>query len=369
MAKRPLTFSRELTGDCVDEIVADGVRAEELGFHAVWVPDHLVDIHPLQAITDTWTVLAFIGAKTKRIRLGSGVTDIQRIHPAKIANIVATLDNLTKGRAALGIGSGEIMNTRPYGLPWEDKKIRIRRLKETIQVVKLLWSASYEKSANFTGEFYSLRDAHLSLAPVQKPGPPVYVGSFSSKGTLRLVGELADGWYPGSQNTLEGFREKVNFIREAASKSERNPDGLDIIASIPTIICTDETKEAKLLPEIEQALKTTLILSQYMLPLVGIDEGALPEPLPKELDYQLATPGPAYDQALQEAVRKLKIPREVLAKAIEALIAFGSVDECLSKIEKFIEAGATQIFFANFVSGRENYELISKEIFPRLSRA
>ncbi len=84
MTKNSITFSRELTGDNIDDIVADGVEADRLGFDIAWVPDHLVDIRPPQAITDAWTTLAFIGAKTQKLRLGSGVTDIQRIHPAKI---------------------------------------------------------------------------------------------------------------------------------------------------------------------------------------------------------------------------------------------------------------------------------------------
>jgi len=367
MTSRGLTFSRELTGDNIDTIVADGIEAERLGFDTVWVPDHLVDISPVQAMTDTWTTLAFIGAKTQKIRLGSGVTDIQRMHPAKIANSVATLDRLTKGRAILGIGAGEIMNTKPYGIPWEEKKIRIRRLRETIEVAKLLWSSSYGKSVSYSGEFYSLYDAHLSLSPVQKPGPPVYIGAFSSKGMLRLTGELAEGWYPGSQNTPDAYREKVKLIKDAEIKAGRTGD-IDMIASLPTIICTDEKRKAQLLDEIKLSLKTTLILSQYMLPVIGIEEGDLIEPLPKELDYQLATPGPPYDKALSNAVQRLSIPEEIMEKAIESFIAFGSVDHCISVIEKFVDAGASQIFFANFVSSRENYELIAKEIIPRLSK-
>lgn len=365
MARSKLSFSRELTGDNIDNIVADGVEAEELGFDAVWVPDHLVDISPVQAMTDAWTTLAYIGAKTGKIRLGSGVTDIQRIHPAKIANIVATLDNLTKGRATLGIGSGEIMNTRPFGIPWEEKKVRIRRLEETIQIVKLLWASSYGRPANFSGEFYSLHDAHLSLPPVQKPGPPVYIGSFSSKGTLRLAGRLGDGWYPGSQNTPEHFRQKVELIRSAAKEAGRSPDDLDVIASVPTIIAEDEESRSRLMKEIKKSLKTTLVLSQYMMDFVGAGGG---NQLPKELDYQLATPGPVYDQALMAAVEKLEVPNEALERAAGELIAFGTVDECISTIEKFVKAGATQIFFANFVASRENYRLIATEIIPRLTR-
>jgi len=363
MTGKQLTFSRELTGDNIDEIVADGVEAERLGFDTAWVPDHLVDIHPVQAMTDAWTTLAFIGAKTQRIKLGSGVTDVQRMHPAKIANIVATLDNLTKGRAILGIGAGEIMNTRPFGIAWEEKKIRIRRLAEIIRVSKLLWSSTFEKPVNFQGEFYSLKDAHLSLAPIQKPSPPVYIGAFSSKGMLRLTGELAEGWYPGSQNTPEDFRKKVELVKESATKAGRSPDEIDMIASVPTIVCKDKSQKSRYLAEIKQSLKTTIILSQYMLEMFGLKDS---HPLPKELDYQLATPGPEYDRALCAAVEKFEIADEIVDRAINEIMAFGSVDECISTLEKFIRAGATQIFFANFVASRENYRLISEEIFPRL---
>jgi phthiodiolone/phenolphthiodiolone dimycocerosates ketoreductase len=368
LSKRKLTFSRELVGENLDQIVADGVEAERLGFDVVWVPDHLVDIEPPQSISDAWTTLAFIGAKTERVRLGSGVTDIQRTHPAKIANIVSTLDNLTKGRAILGIGAGEIMNTKPYGMPWEEKKIRIRRLRETIQVIKLLWSSSFGHGVNFSGEFYALHNAHLSLSPLQKPGPPVYIGAFSSKGMFRIAGELAQGWYPGSQNTPEALREKVKIIHDAAIKAGRSPNEIDIIASIPTIVCTEESQRASLLKEIRQSLKATLILSQYLFGVIGIDEEALGLTIPKELDYQFATPGPEFEKALAKALEDLVIPEEVMERAIARIIAFGSPEECASVIEKFIGAGATQIFFTNFVASRENYRRIAKEVIPILSR-
>src|ERR1700730_17493670 len=70
-----LKFSRELVGDEIQQVVEDGVRSERLGFDYVWVPDHLVDIRPLMAIFDAWTTLAYIGARTNSIKLGSGVTD------------------------------------------------------------------------------------------------------------------------------------------------------------------------------------------------------------------------------------------------------------------------------------------------------
>ncbi len=111
------------------------------------------------------------------------------------------------------------MNTRPFGIPWEEKKIRIQRLREIITVTKLLWRSSYDQPVSFAGDFYSLSNAHLSLSPLQKPGPPVYIGAFSSKGMLRIAGEMAEGWYPGSQNTPEAFHEKVKLDSDRGRKS------------------------------------------------------------------------------------------------------------------------------------------------------
>ena len=167
MSKNKLLFSRELVGEKIDDVISDGIESEKLGFDMVWEPDHLVDIKPLLAIFDAWTTLGYLGSKTNSIKLGSGVTDIQRIHPAKTANIIATLDNLTKGRAILGIGAGEIMDTRSFGIPWEDKLVRLKRLRETIEVIKLLWSATYDNPVSFHGSFFNLENAHLSASPIK----------------------------------------------------------------------------------------------------------------------------------------------------------------------------------------------------------
>jgi len=316
------------------------------------------------SIFDAWTVLAFIGAKSTKVRLGSGVTDIQRIHPAKTANIVSTLDNLTNGRGVLGIGTGEIMNTVPYGIEWEKKEIRLKRLREYLQVIKLLWGSSYEKAVNFSGEFYSLRDAQLSLPPLQKPNPPIYIGSWSSKEMLRIVGELADGWYPASHNTPELFKERVQIIKDAAQKANRSFDRINIIANVPTLVCKDQNQITQLKGRIKNALKRKLLLNQYFWKVLGLTKDDLSTP--RELEYQFASPGPNYDKTLSKAVENLTVPDEALERAIGKIIAVGSIDECVSTIEKFVQSGATNIFFSDFLSTKENYHLIGTEIIPRL---
>ena len=94
-----------------------GVRAEKTGFHVLWMPDHFADINGDKL--EPWTILAVVGAKTKKIKLGSSVTDTQRSHPARTAQCVACLDAMSRGRAILGIGAGEAMNIIPFGLPWD----------------------------------------------------------------------------------------------------------------------------------------------------------------------------------------------------------------------------------------------------------
>jgi phthiodiolone/phenolphthiodiolone dimycocerosates ketoreductase len=358
-----MRFSREIGGDNIQDLIEDGLQAERWGFDQVWVPDHLVDIQPVFAIYDTWTVLAYLGAKSQSLRLGSGVTDVQRIHPAKTANIVSTLDRLTGGRAVLGIGAGEIMNTKPYGIQWEEKSIRLKRLKEYIEVVKLLWSSAYEKPVSFKGEFYSLDQAHLSLSAVQKPHPPIYIGSFSSKSTLRIAGEIADGWFPGSLNTIDSFTEKANLMRSAAMNAGRSPTELDLIASVPTFVSRNEQETGAFRKEAKESIKREMISNRYIFKALGIKDD---NSVPRELEYQHATPGPNFDKTMKLAAESFEVDDEQLEKAVDAAMAVGPKERCLNSLQKFVDAGATHIFFSNIGATRESYARIAKDILPAL---
>ena len=126
-----------------------GVISEKMGFDIFWMPDHFTDIDGDKL--EPWTILSVVGAKTRKIKLASAVTDTQRSHPARTAHAVACLDSLSGGRAILGIGAGEAMNILPFGLPWESARERVMRLEEAIQVIHLLWSSSRDERKNFSG--------------------------------------------------------------------------------------------------------------------------------------------------------------------------------------------------------------------------
>src|SRR5579864_6860338 len=124
-----------------------GIKAEKLGFDSLWFSDHLMDTGGIRI--DPWTTMGAISASTKKIEMCPAVSDVQRIHPAKMAHMVATLSDLSDGRTLCGIGAGEAMNLVPFGIEFGAPKERVERLGEAIQIAKLLWSSSSKNPVSF----------------------------------------------------------------------------------------------------------------------------------------------------------------------------------------------------------------------------
>ncbi|MDA4136501.1 MAG: LLM class flavin-dependent oxidoreductase [Thaumarchaeota archaeon] len=357
--KATLKFSIGLGGPLAP-LLQRALRAEELGFDFLWVPDHLTDILPATSIYDAWTVLAYIGARTERVMLGSGVTDIQRMHPAKTASTVVSLDNLTGGRAILGIGAGEVMNTAPYGIEWEPTKTRLSRLREYIEVVQLLWSSSYDRQVGYDGKFYNFKEAHLGLPPFREPRPPVYIGAFSSNSMLEIAGELADGWYPGAYFSRREFKEKVRIIHDATSRAGRKPGSVDLMANVPVVFGDDN----ETMSIVRSEFKRSLVINRYMLKLLG--EEAAYEVVSKTLLYQLIAPTPAYGKLLDKMVRELPVSDEALDEGIAEMMAVGTTAEIVEKLARFTKAGATHIHVSSFANTDETLETFAKKVMPVL---
>jgi phthiodiolone/phenolphthiodiolone dimycocerosates ketoreductase len=351
-----LRFSFSVGNPSVKGMIGEGLLGERLGFDFVWFSDHLTDLPPFGDIADPWTSLAYLSSRTKRIMLAAGVTDALRIHPAKTAHIVATLNHLSGGRAILGLGAGEVMNTKPYGISWEPAQTRIHRLREYIHVVHRLWSSSFEHPANYTGKYYSLNKAHLALQPIQKPS--IYIGSFSSTKMLEIVGELGDGWFPGALYTPKSYDDQIKIINQSAKRVQRNRDKIDLIANIPIIL----EKDSSIRKHVKTKLKKFLFLNKYMLKILGAND--LYESISRDLQFQLITSTPEYASILEKKVNALRIPEDILEKCMDEMMAVGSVDQILSKIEKFVRAGSTHVYVGYFMATRETYKFVSKKIMP-----
>lgn len=207
--------------------------AERVRFDSYWVIDHFMGVVPpgmwSKELTpaarvvknpdeffDPFVVLGGLASRTRRIRLGTAVTDVVRLHPASIARAALTLQHLSKGRFILGIGAGERENTEPYGLSMARAA---SRLEEALKVVRLLWSS--REPVDFEGEFFHLSGAVLSLRPYLKRPPPIWVGAMGPR-MLRTTGRYADGWLPHTQS-VERYEQSLRTIREAAAAAGRDP--------------------------------------------------------------------------------------------------------------------------------------------------
>jgi phthiodiolone/phenolphthiodiolone dimycocerosates ketoreductase len=207
-------------------------QAEADGFDAIWWPCHLMgwtpdsmwteELTPLAAYQtsphayfEPLTMMGAAGAATEHIRVGACVVDTIRRHPAMLAQQALTVDHLARGRAILGVGSGERMNVTPYGIEWRKP---VGRLEEAIQVIRLLWEA--DGPVNFAGDFFSLEDAVLGLEPYGGSPPPIWLAAHGPR-MLDICGRMADGWLPTNIGP-DAYADKLAVIRASAERAGRD---------------------------------------------------------------------------------------------------------------------------------------------------
>jgi probable F420-dependent oxidoreductase len=200
------------------ELAEKARRAESIGFHALVVPDHLIDqMSPVPVMTA-------IAAATERLRVSAFVFNNDLRHPAVLAQDLASLDLLSDGRLDVAIGAG--WNKPEYdaiGLRFDPTPIRQARLSEAVAVLKGCFA---DGPFSFSGEHYTVTEYDGRPKPVQKPHPPFFIGG-GGRRTLSLAGREADivGLAPrigkdrkvdARSLTFEATVEKIGWVREAA---------------------------------------------------------------------------------------------------------------------------------------------------------
>ena len=167
--------------------------AAQSGWDGVWVADHFMPpVDPAEGpLLECWSVLAGLATSVPRARIGSLVAGNTYRHPAVLANIAATVDQLSGGRLVLGIGAGWQQNEhRAYGIDYYDVPGRLARLDEACAVLRGLLGTP---RANFDGRYYQLVDAPMEPKPLQDR-LPVLIGGGGEKVTLRIAAKWADEW-------------------------------------------------------------------------------------------------------------------------------------------------------------------------------
>jgi alkanesulfonate monooxygenase SsuD/methylene tetrahydromethanopterin reductase-like flavin-dependent oxidoreductase (luciferase family) len=299
----------------VDKLLKIAKVNEEAGFDTIWVPDHLLFIPP-GIVPEAWSTLAATATVTEKAILGTCVSDPHRYHPAVLAQKVATVDQISGGRAILGLGAGEAMNLEPYGVKW---KKPVSKLIEFVTIVRKLWSG---EMFDYEGKFWKLKDAFLQISP-SKETIPIYFGANGTR-TLELTGKMADGWLsiPLSPRLYE---KRLGFIKEGAEKASRSLGDIDMGVYLYTSV-TEKTEDAY---KQINTIKSQVIPSPELLKEAGYHVE-----LPEELQSI------SYFKALlnSEWTEKFLAFGEIipLEAAIEFSIA-GTVEDCIEKIDEYIK--------------------------------
>lgn len=189
------------------------------GFESLWFSDHfMLDADSTdRVLLDPWLVMAALVRDNRKIRVGSLVFCNNYRSPALHAKMAATLDVISNGRLEFGIGAGwKKMEYLAYGYEFPKFSIRREQLVEAIKIIKGAWT---REKFTFEGKHYSVRNLHSFPKPVQKPYPPIWVGSNrAGSEMIELIAEHADGvnfaWGFGLEKTETLFNQLSEFAEK-----------------------------------------------------------------------------------------------------------------------------------------------------------
>jgi probable F420-dependent oxidoreductase len=221
-------------------------HGEDLGFHMMMFPDHIVMPRRIESpypytpsgvfpgtdndeCMEQLTTLTFLAGQTKTIRLVPCVMVVPHRSPVHTAKILATMDVLSGGRLTVGVGAGwlreefEALQTPPF----ED---RGKVTDEYIQVFKELWT---NDTPNYDGQYCKFSDITFWPKPIQKPHPPIWIGGESHR-AMRRAAELGNGWQPvGTNNQIpladpDRLQAAIHELRSYLARRGRTPESMEI---------------------------------------------------------------------------------------------------------------------------------------------
>ena len=289
------------------ELVEYGVKMEELGFDSLWVWDHiLLGVDPNFPIIDSLTLLTAIAARTKRIRLSTGILVLPLRNPVVLAKELSSLDLIAGGRLLLGMASGWYKREfDAVGVPYEQ---RGRVMDENLEIMRRFWSEDLV-AGDWTN--HKIPAGVMFPKPVQQPFP-VLIGGYADR-VLKRAATVGDGWLTYFYKP-DAFVESWAKVRAYAEETGRDP--------------------------------ATLMNGNQLPIMVGTSRAAVEEKMMAWLnvDFDIAQGS-----------------KSTMDSAI-----MGSVDECVAQLQEHIDAGVQKLIFVPYKYEMEQIEIIAKEIIPRL---
>src|SRR5256714_4589010 len=279
--------------------------AERLGYDAAYVP-HI-------AGRDSLTVLAAYASATERIQLGTGVMPIYSRTPVASAQSIATVDEMSGGRAVLGLGASHKITVEGwYGQPLEKP---VRDMREYVGIVR----AILRGEAPPQGERFHSAFRFMGYDP--RPEVPIYIGALSPR-MLRLAGELADGvvlWLCNPDYVRDVVVPEVTKGRERAG---RPLEGFDVVAAVPAAV-TDEPQGARARPRADPGPYFSLPFYPAMLERSGFGEDIA-----------------GFDAGMEQGDPEAAVGA-ISDRFLQTLTAIGTRDEAEAAVRRYQEAGAT----------------------------
>jgi len=288
-------------------------EADRLGFYSGFLYDHF---HTYPTVTtdscfECYTALSAIAMRTSKLRLGQLVTCTSYRSPALLAKMAASLDVISKGRLEFGIGAGWYeAEYKAYGYPFESTPVRVRQLREAVQIIKKMWT---EEKATFQGKYFTVDAAINSPKPIQKPHPPIIIAGSGEKLMLKAVAQLADRSNLGISITLDDCVKKYSLIEQYCRTSGRD----------------------------EHSVERTLFREVYVA-----EDG-----------------GSARSRALQSK------PADLSEKTFLESRIIGDPDECVSQFNEYAEKAKVRYFILRVpeAAGLEPIRLLARHVLPKVA--
>ena len=310
-----------------------GILAEETGFESVWISDHFqpwrhTDGHAPFSLA--W--MAALGERTRRVSIGTSVaTPTFRYHPSVVAQAFATLGCLYPGRIVLGVGTGESLNETPAtGLEWPAFKERFGRLRESIELIRKLWT---EERVSFEGEYYTTVNATIYDRPDEPV--PIYVAAAGPTAS-KLAGRVGDGFITTSGKAPELYQETLMpNVLEGLEKSGRALEDLDRMIEMKVSFDTDMAR--------------------------AMDDTRHWAALALKPEEKTGVEDPREMEKLADA-----LPVE---RAASRWIVSTDVDEHIARIEPYLELGFNHLVFHAPGPDQERFlKLYGERVLPELRR-
>ncbi|KXB05606.1 methylene-tetrahydromethanopterin reductase [candidate division MSBL1 archaeon SCGC-AAA382A03] len=317
--------------DPVEEIVEKVKVADKEEFDYVWITDHYNN-------RNVYAVLTRIAEETNQINLGPGITNPYTINTAETASSIATISEISDGRAVLGLGPGDKTTLKALGIEWDKP---LTRTKEAIQVIRSLLDG--ERVTTDDMEKHSLKGAKLNFEP--EADIPIYIGA-QGPNMLKMAGKRGNGILINASHPKD-FDFAVDQIEKGVEEAGRDMDDVDVVAYTSFSIAedVDSAKEAATPP---------VAFIAAGVPEVVLERHGIAKEEAEKIGKAIGEGdfGTAFGSVTDEM--------------IDAFALYGTPEQCIEKIKGLKEVGVTQVVAGSPIGPdkKKSMKLISNEIMP-----